>query len=176
MTRTKWMRLVVRDTADVIRWASQQNARQLDEFRYRVIAGREFVSFRMVTRYPIEIGTCDIIVVAHARGSIVQRLATGLRATTRRRSPKQAVNARAKRCPDLTVDQAQYAFETCLALLISAVDLVEAHKDELWAKYHANESGHVPAILAELQTAHPELPAILYGWAISWVWFWHHLK
>jgi hypothetical protein len=33
MTRTKWMRLVVRDPADVLRWASQQDARQRDAFR-----------------------------------------------------------------------------------------------------------------------------------------------
>jgi hypothetical protein len=84
MTRTKWMRLVVRDTADVLRWASQQNARQLDEFRYRVIAGREFVSFRLVPRYPIQIGTADIIVVAHARGGAVHRLVSSLRGAARR--------------------------------------------------------------------------------------------
>jgi hypothetical protein len=74
MTRTKWMRLVVREPADVMRWASQENARRLDEFRYRVIGGREYVSFRMVPRYAIDIGTCDIIVVACARGSIGRRL------------------------------------------------------------------------------------------------------
>jgi len=93
-----------------------------------------------------------------------------------RRVPKQAVKALAKRCPNLTPDESQSAFDTCLALLISAIDIVEAHKNELWAKYHANESGPVPAIEEELQAAHPDLPAILYGWAISWVWFWHHLK
>ena len=84
MTRTKWMRLVVRDSADVLRWASQQNARQLDEFRYRVIAGREFVSFRLVPRYSIQIGTSDIIVVAHARGGVAHRLGSGLRLAARR--------------------------------------------------------------------------------------------
>jgi hypothetical protein len=84
MNRTKWMRLVVRDSADVLRWASQESARQLDEFRYRVIGGREFVSFRMVPRYAIQIGTCDIIVVACARGSASQRLAIQLRRTYRR--------------------------------------------------------------------------------------------
>jgi hypothetical protein len=78
MTRTKWMRLVVREPADVLRWASQENARQLDEFRYRVIAGREFVSFRMVPRYPIDIGTREIIVVACARGRAPRRLAIAL--------------------------------------------------------------------------------------------------
>ena len=84
MTRTKWMRLVVRDPADVLRWASQQNARHLDEFRYRLIAGREYVSFRMVPRYPIQIGTSDIVVVAHATGTAAHRLFAGLRTTTRR--------------------------------------------------------------------------------------------
>jgi hypothetical protein len=67
MTRTKWMRLGVRDPADIMRWAASQNTRHLDEFRYRVIHGREFVSFRMIPRYAIQIGTCDIIVVAHVR-------------------------------------------------------------------------------------------------------------
>lgn len=84
MNRTKWMRLVVRESADVLRWASQESARQLDEFRYRVINGREFVSFRMVPRYAIQIGTCDIIVVACARGSTTRRLAIQLRKSGRR--------------------------------------------------------------------------------------------
>ena len=84
MTRTKWMRLVVRDPADVLRWASQQDARQLDAFRYRVIAGREFVSFRLVPRYPIQIGTSDIIVVAHSTGTALHRLVAGLRGAARR--------------------------------------------------------------------------------------------
>jgi hypothetical protein len=84
MTRTKWMRLVVRDPGDVLRWASQQDARQLDAFRYRVIAGREFVSFRLVPRYPIQIGTSDIIVVAHSTGTALHRLAAALRGAARR--------------------------------------------------------------------------------------------
>jgi|SRR5579862_4060728 len=84
MNRTKWMRLVVRESADVLRWASQESVRQLDEFRYRVINGREFVSFRMVPRYAIQIGTCDIIVVACARGSAPRRLAIQLRKSCRR--------------------------------------------------------------------------------------------
>lgn len=84
MTWTKWMRLVVHDSADVLRWASQESARQLDEFRYRVIGGREFVSFRMVPRYSIDIGTREIIVVACARGSASRRFALALRRVCRR--------------------------------------------------------------------------------------------
>jgi len=84
MGRTKWMRLVVHDSADVLRWASQESARQLDEFRYRVIGGREFVSFRMVPRYSIDIGTREIIVVACARGSASRRFALALRKACRR--------------------------------------------------------------------------------------------
>jgi len=80
MTRTKWMRLGVSDPADILRWAGAQNTRQLDDFRHRVIRGREFVSFRMVPRYPIEIGTSDIVVVAHVKDTTRQRLA-GLAAT-----------------------------------------------------------------------------------------------
>jgi hypothetical protein len=83
MTRTKWMRLIVREPADVLRWASQENARQLDEFRYRVIGGREFVSFRMVPRYPIDIGTHEIVVVACALGSAPRRVAIAVRAACR---------------------------------------------------------------------------------------------
>lgn len=90
MTRTKWMRLVVRDPADVMRWASQQNARQLDEFRYRVIAGREYVSFRMVPRYSIQIGTSEIVVVAHASGCALHRAVAGLRTIGRRMLRKTA--------------------------------------------------------------------------------------
>ncbi|HTQ35120.1 MAG TPA: hypothetical protein VMI30_13195 [Stellaceae bacterium] len=67
MMRTKWMRLGVRDPADILRWAGEQNTRQLDDFRHRVIRGREFVSFRLVPRYRVELGTSDIIVVAHVR-------------------------------------------------------------------------------------------------------------
>lgn len=84
MTRTKWMRLVVHDSADVLRWASQESARQLDEFRYRVIGGREFVSFRMIPRYSIDIGTREIVVVACARGSARHRFILALRKTCRR--------------------------------------------------------------------------------------------
>jgi hypothetical protein len=84
MTRTKWMRLVVRDTADVLRWASQEDARQLDDFRYRVIGGLEFVSFRMVPRYAIDIGTREIVVVACARGSAQHRLIVVTRRACRR--------------------------------------------------------------------------------------------
>jgi hypothetical protein len=75
MMRTKWMRLGVRDPADILRWASAQDTRQLDDFRYRVIRGREFVSFRMVPRYRVQIGTNDIIVVAHVKPGRRQRLA-----------------------------------------------------------------------------------------------------
>jgi hypothetical protein len=65
----------VRETADVLRWAARENARQLDEFRYRVIGGREFVSFRMVPHYSIDVGTREIIVLACARGRLPQRFA-----------------------------------------------------------------------------------------------------
>jgi hypothetical protein len=74
MMRTKWMRLGVRNPADILRWASAQDTRQLDDFRYRVIHGREFVSFRMVPRYRVQIGTNDIIVVAHVKPGRRQRL------------------------------------------------------------------------------------------------------
>src|SRR5438105_13552520 len=67
MNRTKWMRLSVRDLGDVIRWAGAQNAREISEFRYRVVNGRETVSFRLVRRYAIDIGAREIIVVAYAR-------------------------------------------------------------------------------------------------------------
>jgi hypothetical protein len=67
MQRTKWMRLAVRDLGDVIRWAGAQQAREIGEFRYRVVNDREIVSFRLVPNYAIEIGVREIIVVAHAR-------------------------------------------------------------------------------------------------------------
>ena len=67
MNRTKWMRLSVHDLGDVIRWAGAQNAREISEFRYRVVNGREMVSFRLVPRYAIDIGAREIIVLAYAR-------------------------------------------------------------------------------------------------------------
>jgi hypothetical protein len=67
MLRTKWLRLTVQDLGDVMRWASEQNARQIEDFRYRIIDGRESVSFRLVPDYPIRVGTRDIVVVAHVR-------------------------------------------------------------------------------------------------------------
>src|SRR3982075_720193 len=67
MNRTKWMRLSVRDLGDVIRWVGAQNAREIGEFRYRVVNGREMVSFRLVPRYAIDIGAREIIVLAYAR-------------------------------------------------------------------------------------------------------------
>jgi hypothetical protein len=69
MQRTKWMRLTMRDLGDVIRWAGAQQAREIGEFRYRVINGREIVSFRLVPNYAIQIGARDIVVVAHVRAS-----------------------------------------------------------------------------------------------------------
>jgi hypothetical protein len=72
MTRTKWMRLMVRDPADILRWAGQQRARHLTDFRHRVIGGREIVSFRLVPDYAIQIGTREIMVVAHVRPSARQ--------------------------------------------------------------------------------------------------------
>jgi len=69
MQRTKWMRLAVRDLGDVIRWAGAQQAREIGEFRYRVVNDREIVSFRLVPNYAIQIGVRDIIVVAHVRAS-----------------------------------------------------------------------------------------------------------
>ncbi len=74
MTRTKWMRLMVRDPADILRWAGQQRARHLSDFRHRVIHGREIVSFRLVPDYAIQIGTREIVVVAHVRPSTRQVL------------------------------------------------------------------------------------------------------
>jgi hypothetical protein len=67
MNRTKWMRLSVRNLGDIIRWAGAQNAREIGEFRYRVVNGREIVSFRLVPRYAIDVGAREIIVVAYAR-------------------------------------------------------------------------------------------------------------
>jgi hypothetical protein len=84
MTRTKWMRLGVRDPADIIRWAAAQDTRHLDEFRYRVLHGREFVSFRMIPRYAIQIGTSDIIVVAHVKPGRRQMLTAAAIAFGRR--------------------------------------------------------------------------------------------
>ena len=78
MTRTKWLRLAVKDPADVLRWAGMQNTRRLDDFRHRVIHGREFVSFRLVPRYRVEIGTSDIVVMAHVTASARQRMAAAV--------------------------------------------------------------------------------------------------
>jgi len=78
------MRLGVRDPGDILRWAGEQNTRRLDDFRHRVIRGREFVSFRMVPRYAIEIGTADIVVVAHVQAGTGQRVIATCRALGRR--------------------------------------------------------------------------------------------
>lgn len=89
MNRTKWMRLSVRDLGDIIRWAGAQNAREIGEFRYRMINGREIVSFRLVPRYEIDIGAREIIVVAYARARGFRAQLVNLRrivsATARRR-------------------------------------------------------------------------------------------
>ncbi|HXC26711.1 MAG TPA: hypothetical protein VNV38_02055 [Stellaceae bacterium] len=97
MTRTKWMRLGVNDPADILRWAATQNTRQLDEFRHRVIRGREFVSFRLIPRYRVEIGTCDIVVMAHVRASARQRLAATIAALCRRTARRLAATIEALR-------------------------------------------------------------------------------
>lgn len=75
MSRTKWMRLTVRDLADVVRWAGEQQARHIGDFRYRVINGHESVSFRLVPDYGIQVGTRDIVVVCHVRRRALSRIA-----------------------------------------------------------------------------------------------------
>lgn len=111
MTRTKWMRLGVRDPADILRWAGAQSVRQLDEFRYRMIGGREFVSFRMVPRYAIEIGTSDIVVVAHVKPSRRQQVVAAAAALHRqaRRRLSQMLDALYRRAPAPTAELYQFA-------------------------------------------------------------------
>jgi hypothetical protein len=84
MTRTKWMRLIVRDLSEVVRWASRQNARQIDDFRYRIVNGHESVSFRLVPAYPIEVGTRDIVVVCHVRIGVWRFVSDRVARTLRR--------------------------------------------------------------------------------------------
>lgn len=79
MTRTKWLRLLVRDPADILRWVGGQQARELGEFRYRVIHGREIVTFRMIPGYAIQVGSREIVVVAHVRPSLRRIAAERLR-------------------------------------------------------------------------------------------------
>jgi len=84
MIRTKWLRLAVKDPADILRWAAAQNTRRLDDFRHRMIHGREFVSFRLVPRYRVEIGTTDIVVVAHVVATKRQRMIAAVAALCRK--------------------------------------------------------------------------------------------
>jgi hypothetical protein len=104
MKRTKWLRLGVRDAADILRWAGEQDVRRLDDYRYRMIGGREFISFRMVPRYAIQIGTSDIVVVAHVRGGarhlvaavfgrVRRRLTRGIDATLAALKPRELAPA-----------------------------------------------------------------------------------
>jgi len=113
MTRTKWMRLGVRDPADILRWAGAQNTGRLDDFRHRVIRGREFVSFRMVPRYAIEIGTSDIVVIAHVKPS-APRLLIAAVATLGRKAARRifaAISAfRPRVAPDPLRTAALYQF------------------------------------------------------------------
>lgn len=90
MTRTKWLRLGVRDPADILRWAAAQNTRALDDLRHRVIGGREFVSFRMVPRYRVQVGADDILVVAHVKMGLRQQLAAGVVALRRKATRRVA--------------------------------------------------------------------------------------
>jgi len=91
-------------------------------------------------------------------------------------SPKKAVKALTKRCPGLTIDDAQAAFDACLALLTTAIDTVERHKEEIWSTYSTGNHAAPDMVIPELQASHPDLPEYLYRWIIGWVWFWHHLK
>jgi hypothetical protein len=79
MSRTKSMRLLVRDLGDALRWANAQQARHITDFRYRLIGGRESVSFRLIPAYPIQVGTTDIVVVCHVRPRRWRSLASRLR-------------------------------------------------------------------------------------------------
>lgn len=78
MHRTKWVRLIVRDLGDAIRWANLQQARHIGDFRYRMINGHESVSFRLYPEYAIQIGTRDIVVVCHVAPSRWHHLARWL--------------------------------------------------------------------------------------------------
>jgi hypothetical protein len=97
MNRTKWMRLKVRNLSEVVRWAGDQNARHIDNFRYRVLHGRESVSFRMIPNYAIEVGTTEIVVVCQVRVSaarlLVERMVVKGRRMLRRLKARQATPA-----------------------------------------------------------------------------------
>jgi hypothetical protein len=84
MTRTKWMRLLVRDPADLLRWVGEQQARHLSGFRHRVIGGRETFSFRMIPGYAIEVGAREIVVVCHVKKRDWRRVAGPLTTIARR--------------------------------------------------------------------------------------------
>jgi hypothetical protein len=84
MTRVKWMRLIVRDAADVLHWAGEQQARHLCDFRHRVVQGHEIVTFRMIPDYAIRIGVREIVVVCHIRGGLWRALSRRLRQWRRR--------------------------------------------------------------------------------------------
>ena len=108
MMRTKWMRLAVRDPSDILRWAGTQNCRDLGDFRHRVIGGREFVSFRMVPRYPIEIGTRDIVVLAHVKPGLRQNLLAAI-ARFGRMTARRAAAFRPRSAPAPTAELYQLA-------------------------------------------------------------------
>jgi len=91
-------------------------------------------------------------------------------------SPKKAVKALTKRCPNLTIEDAQAAFDICLALLTTAIDIVDRRKDDIWTTYNAGDQNAFVIAIPELKAAHPGLPDVLYRWVTGWVWFWHHLK
>src|SRR5213075_3115451 len=80
----------VRDLGDVIRWAGAQNAREISEFRYRVVNGREIVSFRLVPRYAIDIGARGTSRGSASAGAAPARGAAASRASARRQSAVQA--------------------------------------------------------------------------------------
>jgi len=92
-------------------------------------------------------------------------------------SKRNACKAIARRCDGLTSTQCEIALEKAILLYDTAEELVEKHKEKLWQTYNKPEGLSVGNILcAELKASCPGFKLSTYRSAISWLFFWHHLK
>ncbi len=92
-------------------------------------------------------------------------------------SKQKACKAFARRCSGFTSTQYENALEKAILLYDAAEELVEKHKAELWQTYDKPEGLNVGNMLyAELKKSCLGFKLSTYRSAISWLFFWHHLK
>jgi hypothetical protein len=92
--------------------------------------------------------------------------------------PRNAARAIRKKFPQVSLAACEAAFEKLLALYEEAAALIRANEDACWDAF--NRSGRrvlVPdSLRLELAEKHPDIPETVGSEALSWIFYWRHLR